>query len=302
MSAIDVLCVGATSYDFVFWADRSPGSDEKTTASAFVRCGGGPAANAAVTVARMGLKAAFAGTLGSDLFGDLHLAELKAADVDIRLVVRGPYATPLSSVVVNAAGERSLVNYRDALPLAAAAVALPVPHPRVLLFDGHEPELSLSLMRDARAAGIPTLLDAGSLHQGTARLFDQVDYLVCSERFAHESTGASSPGKAMESLSSRCRCVVITLGPRGLLWRKGDQAGVLAAFPVEVKDTTGAGDVFHGAFAGSLALGRGWDETLSYASAAAALCCTKLGARTGIPTDGDVRRFLREFSSRNPPA
>ena len=89
MQNIDVLCVGATSYDFVFRVKHHPGSDEKTTADTIIRCGGGPAANAAVTVARMGLRSAFAGYLGADIFGQLHLEELKAVGVDTGLVVRG---------------------------------------------------------------------------------------------------------------------------------------------------------------------------------------------------------------------
>ena len=203
MQTIDVLCVGATSYDFVFRVNHHPGSDEKTTADAFIRCGGGPAANASVTVARMGLRSAFAGYLGSDIFGRMHLEELKAAGVDTGLVVRGEYPTPLSSVLVNPSGERSLVNYRDAdSVLPAERIDFSTLHPEVILFDGHEPELSLSLMNDAHARGIKTVLDAGSLNKGTSRLFDKVGYLVCSEKFAYELTGASSPDKAMETLCS----------------------------------------------------------------------------------------------------
>jgi sulfofructose kinase len=295
MQNIDVLCIGATSYDLVFWVNHHPDSDEKTTADAFIRCGGGPAANASVTVARMGLRSAFAGYLGSDLFGRMHLEELKKAGVDTGLVVRGEYPTPLSSVLVNPSGERSLVNYRDAdSVLPAKGLDLSTIHTKVILFDGHEPELSVSLLNDARSRGIKTVLDAGSLHKGTSQLFDKVDYLACSERFACEVTGASSPDGAMESFVSHSQRVVITLGKNGLIWKAAGRKGRIPAFSVDVKDTTGAGDVFHGAFAGCLAMGREWIESLTYSSAAAALCCTKLGARTGIPADAEVQRFLKK--------
>jgi sulfofructose kinase len=85
---------------------------------------------------------------------------------------------------------------------------------------------------------------------------------------------------------------VITLGREGLVWRSSSGKGRVPAFRVASTDSTGAGDVFHGAFAGSLAQGKGWDEILRYASAAAALSCTKLGARTGIPDGVEVERFL----------
>ena len=283
MQPIDVLCVGATSYDFVFRVNHQPGSDEKTTADAFIRCGGGPAANASVTVARMGLKAAFAGYLGSDIFGQIHLEELKAAGVDTRFVVRGQYPTPLSSVLVNPLGERSLVNYRDTdSVLPAESIDFSTLHPKVILFDGHEPELSLSLMNDAHTRGIKTVLDAGSLNKGTSRLFDKVGYLVCSEKFAYEFTGESSPDKAIETLFSYSPSVVITMGKNGLIWKNTGGKGRIPTFSVDVVDSTGAGDVFHGAFAGCLAMGKEWLESLTYSSAAAALCCTKLGARTGF--------------------
>jgi sulfofructose kinase len=295
MLDIDVLCVGATSYDLVFRVDHHPKPDEKAVAESFVGCGGGPAANASITVARMGLKSAFAGYLGSDLFGRLHLEELQSAGVNTELVVQGGYPTPVSSVWVKPSGERSLVNYRSAESvLHSEMVDFTNIRPKVILFDGHEPELSVPLLNEARTRGSKTVLDAGSWNKGTSQLFDKVGYLVCSEQFACEFAGTSLPARAMEKLIAHNGCVVITLGGEGLIWRNSGGKGRVPAFQVTVKDSTGAGDVFHGAFAGSLAMGKGWGDTLLYASAAAALSCTRLGARTGIPEGADVDRFLHE--------
>ena len=219
-----------------------------------------------------------------------------AAGVNTDLVVRGEYPTPVSGVLVKPSGDRSLVNYRAAdTVLHPECIDVSDIHPRVILFDGHEPELSLVLLREARAKGIKTVLDAGSLNRGTALLFDKVDYPVCSERFAYDFTGAALPDSAMDRLISHTPCVVITLGRDGLIWRNAGGGGRIPAFPVEAVDTTGAGDVFHGAFAGSLALGKKWEEILMYSSAAAALCCSRFGARTGIPSGAEVDRFLRDF-------
>lgn len=293
MLDIDVLCVGATSYDLVFQVDRHPLADEKTVAGAFVRCGGGPAANASITAARIGLRAAFAGYLGTDLFGDLHLEELRAAGVHTQWIVRGEFPTPLSSVWVKPSGERALVNYRCAdSHLNPGQIDLSGIRPKVILLDGHEPAISLPLLKGARVGGITTVLDAGSWHSGTAELFDKVDHLVCSEKFARQFAGTSTPEAAMEKLIAANPSVVITLGRRGLIWKSAGGEGRMPAFDVDVADGTGAGDVFHGAFAGCLAMGRGWEETLQYASAAAALCCTRFGARTGIPEWTEVERFL----------
>ena len=300
MQNIDVLCVGATSYDFVFWVNHHPKPDEKTVAESFVRCGGGPAANASVTVSRMGLKSAFAGYLGWDVFGRLHMEELQSAGVNTALVVRGEYPTPVSSVWVKPSGERSLVNYRSTDSVLHPEIFdFTNIHPKVILFDGHEPELSISLLNEAHAKGIKTVLDAGSWNKGTSQLFDKVGHLVCSEQFAYEFTGKSSPSLAMEKLISHNDCVVITLGQEGLIWRNAGGEGRIPAFQVAVKDSTGAGDVFHGAFAGCLAMGKGWDDTLIYSNAAAALSCTRLGARTGIPEGAEVERFLEKSCSND---
>lgn len=293
MHDIDVLCVGATSYDFVFWVRHHPDPDDKISADALIRCGGGPAANASIMVSRMGLKSAFAGYLGYDLFGQLHLEELHTAGVNTELVVRGEHATPVSGVLVKPSGERSIVNYRAAGSiLHRDSIVLSDIHPRVILFDGHEPELSFTLLHRARSMGIKTVLDAGSLNKGTLHLFDKVDYPICSEKFVYEFTGESSPDSAMEKLTAHTRSVVITLGRNGLIWKNAGGEGRIPAFSVDVKDSTGAGDVFHGAFAGSFAMGKAWDEILTYSSAAAALSCTRLGARTGIPEGAEVDKFL----------
>ena len=109
---IDVLCVGHAAYDLTFAVPHHPAPDEKAFATSLTSCGGGPAANAAVTVAKLGGCSAFAGYLGQDIYGDLHLAELQEAGVDTTLVVRGTSPTPLSVIWAKPDGQRSLVNYR----------------------------------------------------------------------------------------------------------------------------------------------------------------------------------------------
>jgi sulfofructose kinase len=119
-----------------------------------------------------------------------------------------------------------------------------------------------------------------------------VDYLVCSERFGLDFTGESTEEKALEKLGAYAPNVIITVGDRGLFWRNVSGSGRQKAYTVRAVDTTGAGDVFHGALAACLAQKKEWLESLSYASAAGALCCTKIGARLGIPTKEEVEEFL----------
>jgi len=288
-SPIDVLCVGHASYDLVFAVPRHPEADEKIFADSLIACGGGPAANAAVTVARLGYRAAFAGYLGLDAHGELHHAELLREGVATGWIARGTAPTPLSTVLVKPDGRRALVNYKgDTRPLPADTIDFSTIAPKVVLFDGHEPELSAPLL----ARKIPSVLDAGSLHRGTEALMSAVDYLVCSEKFARQWLGEDDPRRALAALAERSPAVVITLGERGLIWSKEGESGALPAFRVEPVDTTGAGDAFHGGFAAGLAAGLDWPGLLRYASATGALCCERLGARPGLPDLTRLRGLL----------
>jgi sulfofructose kinase len=279
---VDVLCVGHASYDLIFSVSRHPDADEKIVADSLLSCGGGPAANAAVCVTRLGLTAAFAGYLGRDLYGDQHFQEFTNEGIDTRLIMRGASPTPLSTILVKPDGQRCLINYKgDTQALPANALNINHIPAKVVLFDGHEPFISLPLAKQARQAQIPTVLDAGSVHDGTLALMSRVDYLVCSEKFADQYAG--NEHKALNRLAKLAPVVVITLGERGLIWQRGNEQGALPAYPVTAVDTTGAGDAFHGAFAAALAANMDWPLLLRYASAAGALCCTKMGARLGLP-------------------
>ena len=291
---VDVLCVGASTYDLVYSVEHHPKPDEKIRATSFTGCGGGPAANGAITVARLGLQSAFVGYLGHDIFGNAHLEELQEAGVHTGLVARGEHSSALSVVMVKPDGSRALVNYRKPESfLAAGSVDCSNVRSKVILFDGHEPNISPPLARSARQRGIITVLDAGSVHSGTEELAGMVDYLVCSEHFGLDFTGAATEAGALEALNAYAPNVIITLGQRGLVWKNRAGSGSLKAYKIKAVDTTGAGDVFHGALAACLAQKKEWLASLRYASAAGALCCTKIGARLGIPFREEVEDFLQ---------
>ncbi|MEI8208536.1 MAG: PfkB family carbohydrate kinase [Methylococcales bacterium] len=280
---IDVLCVGHASYDLVFSVNHHPLADEKIVADSFLGCGGGPAANAAVTVAKLGFSTAFAGYLGNDIYGEKHQQEFFDWGVNTDLIIHGSSPTPLSTILVKPNGHRALVNYKgDTLALCANAIDFSSVTAKVVLFDGHEPHVSLDLIHHLKQSGSLTVLDAGSVHEGTLSLMTKVDYLVCSEKFAVQFAGDEIT--ALTRLGHVSPNVVITLGERGLIWQKEQVQGSLPAFPVTPVDTTGAGDAFHGAFAAAVASGMDWDDILRYASAAGAICCTKMGARPGLPS------------------
>jgi sulfofructose kinase len=280
---VDVLCVGHASYDLIFSVNQHPGADEKIVAESLLSCGGGPAANAAVCVAKLGLTSAFAGYLGRDIYGDKHYQELNDYGVNTKLIIRGASPTPLSTIIVKPDGKRCLINYKgDTQALSSNALNFSNVSAKVVLFDGHEPYISLPLAEKARQSKIPTVLDAGSVHEGTLALMSHIDYLICSEKFASQYAG--NEHQALSQLARLAPVVIITLGERGLIWQRGNEQGALPAYPITAIDTTGAGDAFHGAFAAALAAGMDWQTQLQYASAAGALCCMQMGARLGLPS------------------
>ena len=289
---IDVLCLGHASYDLIFSIDHHPLADEKISATGFVGMGGGPAANAAVTVAKLGFKAAYAGYLGLDIYGEHHYREFIDLGVHSDLINSGKSPTPLSTILVKPDGQRALINYKaQTKALAADAINFSAITPKVVLFDGHEPQLSLALLANQQDKSTISVLDAGSLHDGILALLHKVDYLVCSEKFALQYAGTIK--MALPRLAELAPTVVITLGEKGLIWQHKQEQGALSAFPVACVDSTGAGDAFHGAFAAALCTDMSWFDSLRYASAAGAWCCTKLGARTGIPNHEDIQVLLK---------
>lgn len=294
---LDLLSIGTTAYDLVFSIPADPVPDAKTQAEGFFSAGGGPALNGAVLAARHGLQAGFCGYLDNQHFGEKHYREL--ADEGIRLdwVVRGDSPSPMAVILVKPDGRRFLVNYSGMTPhLPAGSVDFSTVSPRAVLFDGHEPYLSRQLMDYIKGSGVISVLDAGSVHRGTLDLLADVDHCVCSQKFARQFSGQGSPQAALEALCRHTASVVITLGEDGLVWRNSGGSGSLPAFDIQAVDTTGAGDTFHGAFTVCLLEGKSWQETLLYASAAAACSCLKLGARPGIPTRQEVDDFLQNHT------
>jgi sulfofructose kinase len=290
---VDVLCVGLATYDLVYVVDHHPGADEKCFATDLITCGGGPAANAAVTAARLGGTSAFAGYLGRDAFGEMHFRELLSEGVLTNLVVRGNHPVPLSSIIVKPDGKRTVVSHKSATPVLEPDQAdFTKLKPRAIVFDGHQPEISVPLAIRAGEQKVPVILDAGSVHIGTEKLAPLCGYLVASQKFARDFTGEKDPASALGFLSRMAPVVVITLGEAGTIWASGGESGSLGAFAVDAVDTTGAGDIFHGAFALATARGEAPASALRYASAASALGCTKIGARTAIPTKAELEAFL----------
>ena len=222
------------------------------------------------------------------------LAPLVRAGVDVSTVVRVAGAATRAAVIVveRASGERMVLGQRDPkLAEGRAPLGRLALDACLLLLDGSDLELATALAERARSEGVPVVLDVDAPAPGWERLLAGVDFPVVSGGFAEVAYGGAE--RALEALAAHgARLPVVTLGAKGALaWCEGRPLAS-PAFAVEVVDTTGAGDAFHGAFAWGLLQGLGALELLRVANAAAALACTAPGAQGALPDANELRALL----------
>lgn len=284
-----VICLGLSALDVTWQVDTLPHGGGKTRANDLREGGGGMAANAAAAAAKLGASVQFWGRAGEDSAGHEMKAQLTALGVDVsRFRLFAGARSSVSGIVVDARGERMIVNFRGA-DLPADPTWLPLDtlaESDAVLADPRWPEGALALFGAARDRGLPTVLD-GDVSE--AAVFDMLlphtDHAIFSEPgLAGYAAGARSVDDQLSfALSRGCRLAAVTLGEHGLRWADAEGLHSLPAFEVQAVDTTGAGDVFHGAFA--FAIGAGWRvrRAFQFSAAVAALKCTRPGGRAGVP-------------------
>ncbi|MBB4362529.1 sulfofructose kinase [Bradyrhizobium sp. CIR18] len=294
---VHVICLGLSALDQVWRVDRPfSGGSEKIKAVEYGTLGGGMAANASVAVAKLGASVAFWGRAGNDAAGHEMKSAFTAEGVDIenfRLFADG--RSSVSGVIVDNSGERQIVNFRGLYPEAADWLPLEtVARASSVLADPRWVEGAATLFREARARGIPTVLD-GDMADAEVfeRLLPLTDHAIFSEP-AITAFGGSAKDETLAALARfGCRIIAVTRGEEGVSWYENGRLHRQAAFAVDVVDTTGAGDVFHGAYA--LAIGAGLDvrDAMAFSAAAAAMKCRHAGGRNGIPTINECLAFMR---------
>lgn len=316
-----LITVGHAALDRIYRINAFPPEPTKVRALESIEIGGGMAANAAVAAARLGAKVELWSRIGDDNAGAIIRAGLKAEKVDIRALQSFEDArSSTSAIIVDGAGERLVVGMRDAaipsgtswLPLERLAKSAAV------LADLRWLEATRSAFSRARTEGVPTILDADlGAREALPDLLKLTDYAVFSAPALRElgSVLLRPPGADPHAppppvtgrggeeandavyldavLARGPKHAGVTLGAGGYLWReKGGGKGRHPGFKVDVVDTTGAGDAFHGAFALGIAEGLAMQEIVRMACAVAALKCTRLGARAGLPTRKELEAFL----------
>jgi sugar/nucleoside kinase (ribokinase family) len=295
-----ILCIGIPVRDLTFRVEAVPARGSKANATHLAEICGGNALNAAIAIARLGGRVSFAGPMGeaSETSSGFILDRMAAEGIETSQIVRMPdVTTPVSAIIIDAAGERTLTIYRD-----PGLWTVKLPHVDALLADCQavlvESRCALfcvDLCTEARRRGIPVIVGidrAMSLQDG---LLTAASHLLFSSEQVQETAGIADDGEALRRLSRLTPAfLAATRGPHGTIWL--NETGALeetSAFPVQAVDTLGAGDVFHGAFTLRLAEGGGLREALQFAAAAAALKCTRHGGGQAAPQRIEVEGFLQ---------
>ena len=304
MSArIDVLGMGAVAVDDILFLSQFPRPDSKMPVLRRERHSGGLCGTALVAARRLGRTCAYAGCLGDDSLSRFILDGFAAEGVSLEHVIRRPGAVPFhSTIVVDTSQKTRTILYEELGVIGADPAGPPedvLRRARVLLVDHVGLEGMVRAARKARAAGIPVVADLERDGQPLVQtLVDLSDHLIVPVEFAKAVTGKKDAPQATLALWREDRAaVVVTCGVDGSWYVSGDEPGALfhqPAFTVEVVDTNGCGDVFHGAYAAGLSEGMAVGERVRLSAAAAALKATQPGGQNGIPTRARAEQFLEE--------
>jgi sulfofructose kinase len=294
-----VLCAGIAVEDIVMRVESFPEPGTKVHASDFVVTGGGCAANAGVAAARLNARAAFAGPLGgsNDAVSERILTGLKAEGVDCSGVERvdGGSAS-VSLILLDAQGEKAIATRRgvglgDVLPRDADAL---VKDADAVLIDNRFPEFVGAVARAAQARKVPLVVDLDLATRPDDPLLALGTHVIASSEALRATAGSSDPAAGLEILAAHAAgFLAVTDGANGVFWLDGKELKHMPAFAVSAVDTLGAGDVFHAGFAVALAERRSVEDALRFASAAAALKCTRFGGGDAAPKRAEVEAFLK---------
>ncbi|MDD4817627.1 MAG: PfkB family carbohydrate kinase [Victivallaceae bacterium] len=273
--------------------------DGKTEMIEQLEQGGGPAATAAVAAARLGGAAAFIGAVGDDEPGRRLLAGFRDENVDVSAVaVRPGASSAVAYCWIERDSGRRTIAWRRGTCRQPSGAELPeemIASAKVLHLDSYDPAPAEQAARIAAGNGVLISLDADNPDSTSPELLAAADILIASRVFALKVTGCDNPEAALDRLAGfgRAAVVGVTLGDGGAIVRRNGRTSAAPAFKVDVRDTTGAGDVFHAAFALRFSETGDEVESLRFASGAAALKCRGLGGRTAIPSRIELDEFLR---------
>jgi sulfofructose kinase len=289
--AVEVVGLGLITTDYLYRIPRLPAFGSSLRASGYQRACGGPAATAMACLARLGVATRFVGKTGTDHEGEFVAGELARHGVDISRLRRAIGASRVATVLVDEdTGERGFMSWPESFaPLSVAEVdETDVTDARVLLVDDAD-DVGIQAARWARDAGIPVVFDGTWQSDRLHEFLPLVDHAIVGEFFASRWLPDADEETVLQQLTDLgATTAVLTLGARGSRARSPKQQIDCPAFPIDVVDTTGAGDAFHGGYIAAMLDGAELAERLRFASVTAALNCRGLGGQAMLPTRAEV--------------
>lgn len=301
------ICIGQAAYDITLPIDHFPIENKKTRSQDKVECSGGSACNCAYLLAKWGMDTYFAGVVGDDYYGSKIKNELEEIGINTKYLERDKMVSTTSSYIITntLTGSRTIITHRPKeLKLEPKDIEEQFD---VILLDGYEKEFAEKVIEKNPDA--IKIIDAGSLKEATVELAKRMDYVVCSKDFAEDYTNLKVDFNDLSSLVliyNRLKkdfknCIVITLEDKGcFVYDNGYK--IVPTLKMKSVDTTGAGDIFHGAFTYAIANGFDMIKTLKYANISGALSVTKIGGQYSIPTLSEVERKYDECNQSRKPS
>jgi sulfofructose kinase len=295
---IDVLGIGLNATDTLILVPEFPPYAGKIAFDRELLSPGGQIATAVVTCAKLGLRAKYVGTIGDDLRGQIQRESLDKTGVDTSgLIVREGCPNQTAYILIDQrTGERTVLWQRsDCLRLRPSDLRVEdIASARLLHIDGYDTEAAAYAASLARRHGVPVSIDVDTVYPGFDEVLRKVDYLVAGSAWPEKWTGEADPFAALSLLQGEYgfRIAAMTLGDKGSLALENGCWTYSPAYEVTCVDTTGAGDVFHGAFCYAVLQGMPMAAALDYSNAAAALNCTAIGARGHVPDGAEVEALL----------
>src|SRR5438477_2074701 len=305
MPEFDVVGVGLNATDTLLIVPHFPAYAGKVPFEDEFLSPGGQMASALVACARLGLRTKYIGAVGDDLRGRIQMESLQGTGINLdHVLVRKGCGNQSAYIIIDrSTGERTVLWRRDeCLKVRPEEITEEmIACARLLHIDGHDTPMVARAAEIARRHGIPVTVDVDTIYHGFDRVLPNVDYLIASSEFPTAWTGETDPFRALENIQREYGMKVagMTLGAHGALARQNGQFHYAPAFVVNCVDTTGAGDVFHGAFCYAVLQAMPIRDALEFSNAMAALNCTALGARGGISSIDEAKALMLRAERRS---
>ena len=293
-----ILCLGQSAFDITISVDSYPTENQKYKTNEVMECGGGSSNNAAYLIAKWHNEVYLASSIGKDDYGRKIKEELNSIGINTKYIEEIDNVATATSYIINnkSNGSRTILTNRNSKLHFSYDFNIDL-KPDVILFDGNDFEMAINTI--SKNPNAIKIIDAGNLKEGTVELAKRCDYVVCSNDFAREYTNINFDYhnmlkiyEAYDKLDNDFPgTIIITLEHLGSLIKLNSEFKLVPSIKVESVDSTGAGDIYHGAFTHFIAHGYNILDAMKYSNIAGALSVTKIGSKNSMPELEDVINY-----------